>query len=217
MLGILVRILQIVARRIPDMTISPAFVDFTNYLLIAMPGMEDDIFAGSVVYVCQHSPNSATGLIVNKPADVQMTDLFRKLELPLARAELTGQTVLRGGPVQPERGFVLHAPMLAEGMSEGETAYVTTLRVPGGLEMTTSRDILEAIAAGGGPSRLMILLGNSVWGPGQLEAEMTRGSWLAVPADSQVIFATPVEQRYTRALGLLGLHPMTLAPQVGHA
>jgi len=201
------------------MATSTPFVDFTNYFLIAMPGMEDEFFAGSVVYICQHSPNSAMGLVVNKPANVEMANMFRKLDLPLAprAAELAGQPVLNGGPVQPERGFVLHVPMLAAGMLEGETAYVATLRVPGGLEMTSSRDVLEAIAAGGGPSRFLIVLGNSTWGAGQLETEIARGSWLSAPADSQVIFDTPVEQRYGRALGLLGLQSVTLAPQVGHA
>jgi putative transcriptional regulator len=197
---------------------APAFTDLTNHVLIAMPSMgDDDLFAGSVVYVCQHSPNGAMGLIVNKPADVDVAGLFRKLELSLARAGLAAQSVLHGGPVQPERGFVLHDPMLAVGMSEGETAYIATLRVPSGLEITTSRDVLEAISAGGGPSRVLIVLGSSVWGPGQLEAEMARGSWLSVSADSQVIFDTPVAERRARALALLGLQAWMLAPQAGHA
>jgi putative transcriptional regulator len=197
---------------------APAFTNLTNHFLIAMPTMGDDgLFVGSVVYVCQHSPNGAMGLIVNKPADVEVTGLFNKLELSLARVDLVGRPVLHGGPVQPERGFVLHDPMLAVGMSEGETAYIATLRVPGGLEMTTSRDVLEAISAGGGPSRLLIVLGSSVWGPGQLEAEMARGSWLSAPADNEVIFDTPLKQRHARALALLGLQAWMLAPQVGHA
>ena len=194
-----------------------AFSDLTNYFLIAMPDMEDRQFAGSVVYICQHSPDGAMGLVVNKPADVDVARLFQKLELPLARSELAGRDVLRGGPVQPERGFVLHDPVLAVGMPEGETAYVATLRVTGGLEMTTSKDVLEAIASGGGPRRLSIVLGCSTWGAGQLEAEIARGSWFSVPADSQVIFDTPMNARYTRALALLGLQAWMMAPEAGHA
>jgi putative transcriptional regulator len=199
------------------MTTGTAFVNFTNYFLIAMPDIGDDMFAGSVVYVCQHSANGAMGLIVNKPADVQAVDLFRKLNLPLARAELTQQPVLRGGPVQPERGFVLHDPVRATGMSAGETAYVATLQVPNGLEMTTSRDVLEAISAGRGPRRLLIVLGCSVWSAGQLESEIARSSWLTVPADDNVIFDTPVAERRARGLALLGLQTWMLAPEAGHA
>jgi putative transcriptional regulator len=194
-----------------------AFTDLTNHFLIAMPGMADELFAGSVVYVCQHSPNGAMGLVVNKPSDVDVAKLFRKLELPLARAELAAQMVLRGGPVQSERGFVLHDPVLAVGMPEGETAYVATLRVSGGLEMTTSRDVLEAISAGRGPHRLLIVLGCSAWSAGQLEAEMARGSWLSAPADSAVVFDAPAAERYAGALGLLGLQTWMLAPEAGHA
>ena len=194
-----------------------AFTDLTNHFLIAMPGMGDDLFTGSVIYLCQHSPNGAMGLIINKPADVDVAGLFRKLALPLARTELTTRAVLRGGPVQTERGFVLHDPVLAVGMSEGETAYVATLRVPGGLEMTTSRDVLEAISSGGGPQRLAIVLGCSTWSAGQLEAEMARGSWFSVPADIGVIFDAPINERYTRALALLGLQAWMMAPEAGHA
>jgi len=194
-----------------------AFTDLTNHFLLAMPGMSDDLFVGSVVYVCQHSPNGAMGLIINKPSDVDVIKLFHKLELPLARVDLADQLVLRGGPVQTERGFVLHDPVLAVGMPEGETAYVATLRVPGGLEMTTSRDVLEAISAGRGPHRLLITLGCSVWSAGQIESEIARGSWLSVPADVSVIFDTPAAERYARALALLGLQVWMLAPEAGHA
>jgi len=194
-----------------------AFTNLTNHFLIAMPDIDDDLFTGSVVYICQHSPNGAMGLIVNKPADVQAEELFRKLNLPLARAELARQSVLRGGPVQPERGFVLHDPVRAIGMSAGQTAYMATLQVPDGLEMTSSRDVLEAIAAGWGPRRLLIVLGCSVWSAGQLESEIARSSWLTVPADYSVIFDTPVAERRARGLALLGLQTWMLAPDAGHA
>jgi len=199
------------------MTDDTVFTDLTNHFLVAMPGLDDGLFTSSVIYLCQHSPNGAMGLIVNKSADVDVAKLFDKLALPLARTELAKRQVLCGGPVQPERGFVLHDPVLAVGMPENETAYVTTLRVPGGLEMTSSRDVLEAISAGHGPQRLLIVLGCSVWGAGQLESELARGSWLSTPADNNVIFDAPMALRYTRALGLLGLQAWMLAPEAGHA
>jgi putative transcriptional regulator len=193
------------------------FTNLTNHFLMAMPDMGDSLFGGSVIYLCQHTPNGAMGLIVNKPSDVDVPRLFSRLELPLARTELAQRQVLRGGPVQTERGFVLHDPVLAVGMKEGETAYIATLRVPGGLEMTTSRDVLEAISAGRGPERLLIALGCSSWGAGQLEAEVARGSWLTVPADNHVIFETPVAMRYTSALALMGLQAWMMSPEAGHA
>jgi putative transcriptional regulator len=193
-------------------------MNLTNHFLIATPSMGDDLFAGSVIYVCQHPPNAgAMGLIINKPADVKVSGLFRKLELPLERAELADQPVLRGGPVQPERGYVLHDPIVVAGGSKDEFAYAATLRVVGGLEMTSSRDVLEAISVGAGPRRVMIALGCAAWGQGQLESEIARNSWLTVPADPSVIFDTPVAQRHARALALLGLQTWTLMPDAGHA
>ncbi|MDR0457828.1 MAG: YqgE/AlgH family protein [Burkholderiaceae bacterium] len=194
-----------------------AFTNLTNHFLVAMPGIKDELFASSVIYIYQHSPDGAMGLIVNKPADVDVAKLFARLQLPLARTELAGQQVLRGGPVQPEHGFVLHDPMLAVGLPEGETAYIATVRVAGGLEMTRSRDVLEALSVGSGPRRVLIALGCSVWGAGQLEAELERGSWLAAPADDKVIFDVPAIHRYACALALMGLQAWMISPEAGHA
>ena len=196
---------------------APLSINLTNHFLIAMPGMADDTFARSVVYVCEHSQRGALGLIINKPGDINLADLFDKVDLPLARAELGVQPVFHGGPVQTERGFVLHDPVTAEGLLPDESIYAATLTVPGGLEMTTSKDVLEALSSGGGPRRVLITLGYSAWGEGQLESEIAGNSWLTVGADTDLIFDAPIAQRYERALALLGLQAWMIAPEAGHA
>lgn len=195
----------------------PASINLTNHFLIAMPGMEDDTFAKSVVYVCEHSQRGALGLIINKPGEISLADLFRKVDLPLQRQDLEFQPVLNGGPLQTERGFVLHESVRVEGVPPDESLYASTLTIPGGLEMTTSRDVLEALSSGGGPRRVLVTLGYSAWGEGQLESELAGNSWLTVDANSDLIFDSPVEQRYDRALKLLGLEAWMLAPHAGHA
>ena len=192
-------------------------INLTNHFLIAMPGMEDGTFTRSVIYVCEHSERGALGLIINKPGDISLADLFERVDLPLERPELGGQPVFHGGPLQTERGFVLHAPIVAEGLKPDESIYASTLTVPGGLEMTTSKDVLEAIATGAGPRRVLVTLGYSAWGEGQLESEMAENAWITVSADSNIIFDTPVGERYDRALSLLGLQSWMLTHQAGHA
>lgn len=288
-------------------------IDLTNHFLIAMPGLEDDLFGKSVVYLCEHNENGALGLMINKPSDFSIKHLFEKVELPLGRAELADVPVFQGGPVQTEHGFVLHDAMsegLVAGVSavrvhrrrlrqrvadeveqlieevlagdhgapkgaapqdadlqgraddavargtppnadgpdgpdaglppakaitvapgaggggqedehedeEPESAYASTLRIPGGgLEMTTSRDVLEAVASGAGPRRLLVSLGYASWAQGQLESELAENNWLTVSADAAVIFDTPVELRYSRALSLLGISEYMLSQQAGHA
>jgi len=199
------------------MSQNPASINLTNHFLIAMPGMEDDTFAKSVVYVCEHSERGALGLIINKPGDISLADLFEKVDLPLERKDLGVQPVFHGGPLQTERGFVLHEPIQVEGVPHDESLYASTLTVPGGLEMTTSKDVLEALSSGGGPRRVLVTLGYSAWGEGQLESEIAGNSWLTVDADKGLIFDSPVEQRYARALKLLGLEAWMLAPDAGHA
>jgi putative transcriptional regulator len=189
----------------------PGSINLTNQFLIAMPGMADETFAGSVVYLCEHSDKGALGLVINKPIDIKLKNLFEKVELPLDRKELAEQPVFFGGPVQTERGFVLHEA------AAGDAAYSSTIAVPGGLEMTTSKDVLEAMSQGAGPTRVLITLGCSGWSAGQLEDELGRNGWLTVDADPAVIFDTPVEQRYERALALLGFDPRMLSQQAGHA
>lgn len=186
-------------------------IDLTNQFLIAMPGMGDDTFAGSVVYLCEHNEKGALGLVINKPIDIKLKNLFEKVELSLDREELAELPVFFGGPVQTERGFVLH-----EKQTE-ESVYSSTMSVPGGLEMTTSRDVLEAMSNGAGPKRVLVTLGYSGWGAGQLEEELGRNGWLTVGADPKIIFDTPIEQRYERAVSLLGIDPGMLSQEAGHA
>ena len=157
------------------------------------------------------------GLIINKPGEFDLAELFTRVNLPLRRAELGRQPVLHGGPVQPERGFVLHEPVVVEGMAPDESLYTSTLSIPGGVDLTTSRDVLEAISAGSGPQRVLVTLGFSSWGEGQLEGEIARNDWLTVAADPALMFEVPVGQRYERALALLGMQAWMLTPEAGHA
>ena len=188
-------------------------MNLTNQFLIAMPGMADDTFAGAVVYLCEHSEKGALGLVINKPIDIKLKNLFEKVELPLDRADFADQPVFFGGPVQTERGFVLH-----ERQAEGGSPYNSTLAIAdSGLEMTTSKDVLEALSSGHGPKRLLVTLGYSGWAAGQLEDELGRNGWLTVDASPEIIFDTPVELRYDRALSLLGIDPHMLSQQAGHA
>lgn len=225
------------------MNADSASINLTHHFLIAMPGLEDEAFAKSVVYVCEHSERGALGLVINKPGELSMQSLFEKVDLPLHRQDLMNMAVLQGGPVHTERGFVLHDAMLAdealdevaqEGAIEAaqeaaalsavsakesakESVYASTMTILGGLEMTTSKDVLEALSMGAGPKRVLITLGYSAWGEGQLESELAENSWLTVGADTAVIFDTPVEQRYERAMKLLGLEPWMLSNEVGHS
>ncbi|WP_269631676.1 YqgE/AlgH family protein [Pelomonas sp. BJYL3] len=187
-------------------------IDLTNQFLIAMPGMADDAFAGSVVYMCEHNEKGALGLVINKPISLTVGHLFEKVELALPDEDLAARPVFYGGPVQTERGFVLH-----ERLDEQGGHYNATLAIPGGLEMTTSRDVLEALSHGAGPRKLLVTLGYSGWAAGQLEEEIGRNGWLTVDATPEIIFETPVEQRYERALGLLGIDPRMLSTEAGHA
>jgi len=197
--------------RIPSMP-PPERIDLTNQFLIAMPGMTDDSFAGTVIYLCEHNENGALGLVINKPISLTLGNLFEKVDLALPENELASSPVFYGGPVQTERGFVLHEPLDAEGGH-----YNATLAVPGGLEMTTSRDVLEALAGGAGPRKLLVTLGYSGWAAGQLEEEIGRNGWLTVDATPEIIFDTPIELRYEKALGLLGIDPRMLSMDAGHA
>jgi len=212
------------------MTADSASINLTHHFLIAMPGLEDATFAKSVVYLCEHSERGALGLVINKASDLSMKGLFEKVDLPLLRQDLCESPVLQGGPVHTERGFVLHEAMVAQTDNSEQSAlatdpanksqesiYASTMTIPGGLEMTTSKDVLEALSTGAGPRRVLISLGYSAWGQGQLESELAENSWLTVGADMGVIFDTPIEQRYERAMGLLGLESWMLSSEAGHA
>lgn len=194
-----------------------ALTNLTNHFLIAMPGLQDDVFHRSVVYLCEHSDRGALGLVINKPCNIDMKGLFAKVELPLQRADLLDAPVFLGGPVQTERGFVLHEATFAAADQPAESVYASTLVILGGMEMTTSKDVLEALSTGAGPRKVLISLGYAAWGEGQLESELSENSWLTVAADPELIFNTPVDQRYDKALALLGLEAWMLSSQAGHA
>ena len=191
---------------------SAGSINLTNQFLIAMPGMAGDTFAGSVIYMCEHTEKGALGLVINKPIDIKLKNLFEKVELTLDRDDLAEAPVYFGGPVQTERGFVLH-----ERLSDNGGHYNSSLQIPGGLEMTTSKDVLEALSNGSGPKKVLVTLGYSGWGAGQLEDEMRRNSWINVGAAPEIIFDTPVEQRYDKALSLLGIDARMLSQEAGHA
>lgn len=188
-------------------------INLTNHFLIAMPGMAGDTFAGTVIYLCEHTEKGALGLVINKPIDIKLKNLFEKVELTLDRDDLADEPVFFGGPVQTERGFVLHERLTGDG-----GRYNSSLQIPGGvLEMTTSKDVLEALSNGAGPKKVLVTLGYSGWGAGQLEEELKRNSWINVDAAPEIIFDTPVEQRYDKALSLLGIDPRMLSQEAGHA
>ena len=183
--------------------------NLSNQFLIAMPGLAESVFAGSVIYLCEHSPRGALGLVINRPTDIVLKDLFDRLELPLQRPELAEHTVFYGGPVQTERGFVLHDP--------SPRSYASTLQVEGGLQMTTSKDVLEHIAGNDGPQRFFVALGYAGWSAGQLEDEIAHNGWLTVEADAAIVFDTPVEQRLDAAMSLIGISSLSLSQTAGHA
>ncbi|HSW19783.1 MAG TPA: YqgE/AlgH family protein [Ramlibacter sp.] len=192
-------------------------INLTHHFLIAMPGLQDENFARSVVYLCEHSARGALGIVINKPSEINLKNLFDKVDLPLSRADLVSAPVFQGGPVATERGFVLHEAVFSGEAKPEESVYASTMTIPGGLEMTTSKDVLEALSTGAGPKRVLVSLGYSQWGEGQLESELAENSWLTVGADAAVIFETPVDQRYDKALALLGLQAWNLSPEAGHA
>ncbi len=188
----------------PDM----ASLDLTHHFLIAMPGMEDPHFAGTLTYVCEHNTDGALGIVVNRPTDMTMGALFRQINIDLDQTTLAERPVLFGGPVQTDRGFVLHRPT---------GAWQSTLTVKEGVSLTTSRDILEACAAGQGPVEMIVSLGYAGWTAGQLEDEMAQNAWLSVQADPKILFDAPINERVDRALALLGVEPGSLSESAGHA
>ena len=190
-------------------------INLTNQFLIAMPGLRETTFAGTVIYLCEHTDKGALGLVINKPIDIKLKNLFEKVELTLDRVDLADAPVFFGGPVQTERGFVLHERQ--EGNDGATASYNSSLQIPGGLSMTTSKDVLEALASGAGPKKVLVTLGYSGWGAGQLEDEMSRNGWINVSAEPAIIFDTPVEQRYDKALSLLGIDAGMLSQEAGHA
>ena len=179
---------------------------FRNQFLLAMPGRVAGNFADSVTLIAEHNDDGAMGLVINKPSELTVRDMLGHMDI---EAHVDKQLpVFWGGPVQPERGFVLHR-------DEGD--WESSLKIAGNLAITTSRDILEAIGNGFGPSAYLITLGYAGWGDGQLESEMLANSWLSTPSSEQIIFDTPVKIRWAAAAKLLGVEAHQLSGLAGHA
>ena len=183
-------------------------MNLSNHFLIAMPSMHDPIFGGSVVYLCEHNERGALGVVINKPMDITIGHLLERLNLNLEIPAPVHKPVMFGGPVQEDRGFVLHSP---------DTEFTSMLKISDQVAFTTSHDILEAIASGTGPRRLLVSIGYAGWSAGQLEDEIIHNGWLTVAADPSIIFDLPVQERYTAAIRLLGFDPSRLVHEVGHA
>ncbi len=182
--------------------------NFTNHFLIAMPAMVDPHFSRTLTYICEHSERGAIGLVINKPIDITVGHLFEQVNIALDDDTLRLEPVHFGGPVKIECGFVLHQPL-------GD--WNSTLKIDGDIGLTTSKDILEAIAAGTGPSKLLVTLGYAGWGAGQLEEEIKLNGWLTVEADANLIFNLPDEEKLAAAMSKLGVRPEMLSGSVGHA
>ena len=179
-----------------------------NQLLIALPGLDDPNFARSVTLVCQHDADGAMGVMVNRASEYTLGEVFRQMGIESGDAELCARPVVAGGPVHPERGFVLH---------DGDREWDSTLAIAEGLYVTTSRDVLEAMARGEGPRAATVALGCAGWGAGQLEHELVENSWLTAPADAELLFRLPLDARWQAAAGRIGVDLARLADYSGHA
>jgi len=183
-------------------------INLTNHFLIAMPAMADPNFSRTVAYVAEHSEEGALGVIINRPIDLTVKDLFERVEIPFDRSDMATHPVYFGGPVQTDRGFVLHRPT-------GE--WQSSLRVADDVALTSSKDILLALSAEGKPTDVLISLGYSGWSAGQLENELAQNAWLTVRADPRIIFEVPAEARFDAAVRLLGIDFANLSDIAGHA
>jgi len=179
----------------------------TNHFLIAMPTLGDPNFFHTVTYICLHNEEGAMGIVINRPMDIELSELFEHMEIKSENPYANRLPVFEGGPMQPQRGFVIHQPA-------GEWNAMIT--VNNELCITTSRDIIEAIASGRGPQKALIALGYAGWGAGQLDQEMADNAWLTTPADHQILFQTPPEQRWHAAAAAMGVDLALLSTEVGH-
>lgn len=179
-----------------------------DHFLLAMPGITGGIFSHSITYVCEHGESGAMGIVINQPLELSVAEIFEHLQIT-ASADFTDLPVMAGGPVQIDHGFVLH---------RGPTSdWEASIRVTDEITLTTSRDILRAIAHDTGPADHLIALGYAGWAPGQLEHELAENSWLTLPADSEIIFSTPIDQRLNAAAAQLGVDMNLISGQAGHA
>jgi putative transcriptional regulator len=179
-----------------------------DHFLIAMPAMDDPNFSATVTYICKHDADGALGVVINRPSDTSLGEVLKQLELEPLNSAQASRPVLRGGPVERERGFVLH---------RSSRTYEATLDPGGNIKVTLSSDVLKAAARGDGPEPMIVALGYAGWGSGQLEAELLANAWLTVQADPALVFETPFEQRWSAAVGLLGVDVHQITSYAGHA
>ena len=180
----------------------------TNQLLIAMPGMADPNFSTTVTLICEHNDDGALGIIINRPLSLKLSGLFEQLSVDDADPDVASSPVMAGGPVGTERGFVLH---------DKNHSFENTLSVSDDIQLTLSRDVIDAMAAGDGPEKSLVAVGYAGWEAGQLEEEMMLNAWLNVPATPELVFDTPFEERWDSAARLLGIDMASISPDAGHA
>jgi putative transcriptional regulator len=193
-------------------------INLTGHFLIAMPTLTDPYFAKSVTFICTHNQDGAMGVVINRPTDINFSTLFEKINLKLGNNEVADQPVLYGGPVQPERGFVLHAATSNTSANDWDSS----MTIAEHTALTTSKDILEAVAQGHGPEKMLLALGYAGWTPGQLEQEIAQNAWLSVQAKNseelnKILFEIKYEEKLNAALALLGVDPAMLSDVAGHA
>jgi putative transcriptional regulator len=179
-----------------------------NQFLIAMPGLTDRDFARTVTYLCQHNSEGAVGIIINRPTAMKLGDIFAQMNIDASSLASINSPIYMGGPAQPERGFVIH--------NSGKQRWDSSIAISDSVSLTSSRDILEAIAQGKGPAHYLIALGYAGWGAGQLEKEITENIWLHTPYAETILYHTPVSQRWNAAANLIGININLLATVAGH-
>lgn len=187
---------------------STAFTSLKDHFLIALPSLEDMNFSRTVTYICEHTPQGAMGLVLNRPTQMQLTDILNHMSIEQSTLANCTQVIYAGGPVEEQRGFVLHS---------ATPAWDSTLKISEQIFVTTSKDILQAMAMGQGPDKFLLALGYAGWGPGQLEAELKQDSWLSCPADSAIIFDLPSEERWLASARLMGIDLNLINSIGGHA
>ena len=183
-------------------------VNLTHHFLIAMPNMADPHFSKTLTYICEHNEQGALGLVINRPLDMVLAKLLDQVSIPVSSKVCSAIPIHFGGPVQTDRGFVLHKPA---------GKWQSTLAVSAEIGLTTSKDILQAVASGQGPQQILVTLGYAGWAPGQIEYELAQNAWLTVAARHDIIFELPAEERLAAAMGLLGVDFASLSDNAGHA
>jgi len=185
-----------------------ATFDLTNHFLIAMPTLADPNFTRTVTYICAHNDEGAMGIVINRPLKLDLGEVLAQMDLAARDPAIAARPVFHGGPVHTDRGFIVHRPA---------TTFGSTIAVTDEVAVTTSKDILEVIAGGGGPADCLVALGYAGWGAGQLEQEMAQNAWLSGPASLDILFHTPAERRWQRAADLIGIDLGAISHDIGHA